>query len=176
MSLVLTEQQQSKVDAQKKVEAELPTYFNASLNQYTTISRDYESFLILQDLTVKTAIISWLSIIRKIQIANKDRDDLVQSAIEFEISDSQQKYDELSNQMSMFDDFKSIFQPDIFSTVPEVQLLVGDCQRPIDEIASRRDRTLHNLTVATYLQNNALPISDAQQKQMDSWNESLTAY
>lgn len=176
MAVELTSEESSLVTSQSKKESDLPSYFNATLNKFITISRDFESFLILLDDTNRQATIQWLSDARQLQVEQTDRDDLVMSAIDFELFDAQQKYEEIAGQIQEFDNFKAKFQASKFAGVVEVGQLLTDLQRPIDELASRRDRAIHSATVATFLQDNYENVTEAQQKQIDSWNESLTAY
>jgi len=174
--LTLTDQENQKVSQQRKKDAQLPTYFNAKLGKAITISRDYEAFLILQSQDTKQTMIQWLSDVRKVQESQTDRDALVVSAIDLELTDSEQKVTEIADQLTKFENFRSKVQASKYSGVIEVGSLLTDLQRGIEELAVRRDRTTHLVTVATVLQETIKGLTANEEKQFESWNESLSAY
>lgn len=181
MALSLDDKVESLVSDRRKKEQELPDYFNSALGTDLKISRDFEAFLILQNDAARNEIIKWLSKARTLEETNADRDKLVVEAISLDLADATQRQTEIATKIQEFTAFKSVITSPQknavdFSGVPEVQLLLRDLQGAMPEIALRRDRLTHQVTMDTLLQKNVTGQSDNDKKQLDSWSEVISVY
>jgi hypothetical protein len=143
--------------------ADLPKFFNAGTQALgdapnETISREFESFLILQSLQSPNKLsdaMLWFSEAATLQLQREDRDNLLSAAYANEKSDALAKLQEFRARSKRFNAFRDSFKrvevgaatenpldypPERFSTVPEISLIMRDSQAAMGEVASGQKR------------------------------------
>lgn len=179
MSLVLTDQEIVKVDKKSRQEAELPTYYSSNLQTNVKISRDFEAYLILSSDDLKTAAIEWIKTVVTLQKVNKERDDLVALATAQERSNAQAQIKGIDNKLKNFNNFRSKFKTTTtFAEVPEVQYLLFDLQRVVEELIAARERCQFDDTAGQVTVRNTdhLVVTQPQIEQLQSWTGVLSEY
>jgi hypothetical protein len=142
------------------------------------ISEDFEAFLILQGRPRNKETVNWLKNASSYSIQDADRDSLINSAIGNETEDSAAGAKEIAPIVEQFNQFRTRFNMTGFEGVTEAGQLLGDLQRPMNEIiilgSKQMHRQMYAKVLGTNLKNSGLTAN--QTKQMNSWFESLTTY
>ena len=176
MAIALTTNESRRVKAQRL--ADKPTYYNAQSGQNSSISDDFEAFLILQSKTAKQEAVSWISQALATQDIDILRDLLLADAITSDQNDASASLQEVERELTRFDEFRSRFTAGKFAGVSEVQSLLSDLQLGLDRLVSQKDRLRH-LEVFDNVQNEillSLGLTEAQIKETGSWIGPLLAY
>lgn len=176
---ILIDANQARIISTKRLKpGQRPKFYNARAGAMTRISEDFEAFLILQGRPKNKETVDWLKKASGYAIQDADRDSLINSCLEKEITDADAAYKELSSIVEQFSQFRSRFNMTGFEGVTEAGQLLADLQRPMGEIMSLGGRAKHRSQCATLvkgaLANNGL--TSKQSKQLNSWFESLTTY
>jgi len=142
--------------------SDLPKFFNAATQSIgedpeESITKEFEAFLILQALQnpdrLSTAM-TWFNEAATLQLARKDRDNLLELAYSNEKADALAKLQEIRTRADRFNVFRSSFTqievgPDDepadypaarFSSVPEIGLIFRDSQAAMGELSSDQKR------------------------------------
>jgi hypothetical protein len=178
MAVLLDDNQASIVSTKRLKPSQRPKYFNASTGALTSISEDFEAFLILQGRPRNKEAVDWLQKAGGYAIQDADRDSLVNLAMENEAADAKAGADELAPVVEQFAAFRQRFNMTGFEGVAEAGQLLADLQRPMNEIITLGSRHGHRLRCARLLKERlaAGGLTAGRSKQMNSWFESLTAY
>jgi hypothetical protein len=179
LTITLTEDEAALVQRKQKNSDELPTYYSASTQIETPISRDFEAFLILSDDQLKTSANDWIKKAADLQKVNKDRDALLALSLEQETFNAQSKMDALDQTLAGFNDFREHFQTTSdFVQIPEVQLFLFDLQRVVETLAIQRDRANFDSVMSQVVQraDDKLTVSDPEIQELQSWTAVLSAY
>lgn len=179
MSIDLSSEEKNIIASKRKPDSELPTYYNASLNKTVTISRDFESFLILLPDSVKQQAISWLNNSVKLSKINTDRDSLIEKMINNDAADASAQIDSVNAELGNFNEFREKFSSDdTFSSVTEVGQIISDMQRSIGELTMTQDRSTHLVILLDILKNRlSSNMNDEKiQEQLRSWSGPLSSY
>lgn len=179
MSLQLTDEEVKKIKGNRKNDSELPVYYDANLQVDVPISRDFESYLLITPDELKTSATQWIGDVVGLQSTNKDRDELVALAFGQEKINSQAKMDSIDSTLSNFNEFRTNFQTDVrFAEIPELQKLLFDLQRVVEELTAARERAEFDNVVCQVIErgNDRLTITEPQIEQLQSWSGVLSAY
>jgi hypothetical protein len=179
IDVVLTPEDQAKVEANQKSDDKLPSYYNADIKQDAQISRDFEAFLILSPTALKTSALSWIQKAKALNRANQLRDELTQLSINQELKNAQAKIAAYDLQLQYFSDFRKNFQSQTaFAGVAEVQKFLSDLQRVIGELVVARERAYFDQTVCkVFLDFDAqAAITDDQVQELQSWSAVISEY
>ena len=170
-NIQLTDQEMSKVSAQTKSDANLPTYYNAQQRQNVKISRDFEAFLILSTSGLKRQATLWIQQIQQLKSDNKDRDTILSEAIKFENTDATAQMTAYATKLNSFDSFRKEFSAGKFASVAEVSTFLGDLQLIIAEMISQRDRSYYNQVFSGLLTTRISYDEETsdKEKQLKSW-------
>ena len=178
MAVLLDATQVALVSTKRLPPTQRPKYFNAVIGAMTTISEEFEAFLILQGRPRNKEVVDWLQKASSYAIQDTDRDSLINAAIANEAEDAKAGAAELSPIIDQFNGFRQRFNMTGFESVAESGQLLADLQRPMNEIITLGARHTHRQVYAKLLReslvNNGLTANQA--KQINSWFESLTTY
>jgi hypothetical protein len=176
MSIIL-DTDQSGIVATKRLK-QRPKYYNATLGYYVIISEDFEAFLILQGRARNKATVDWVQNASNYSIKDADRDALIALALDNETEDATNGYTEIQPIVDQFNTFKNYFNMAGFEGCAECGLLLDDLQSPMNELmgiyAKHKHRIQSSIVIKTYLLDNGM--TQAQNKQLKSWFDPLTAY
>jgi hypothetical protein len=178
MAILLDDSQASLVSTKRLKPAQRPKYFNATLGAMTRISEDFEAFLILQGRPRNKETVDWLQKAGTYSIQDADRDSLINSALENEITDATAGSKELSPIVDQFSKFRQSYNMTGFEGVVEAGQLLADMQRPMNEIITLGARHTHRTLYANIVKARLISkgLTANQSKQINSWFESLTTY
>lgn len=177
MAIYLDENQAQLVATKRLSENKRPKYYDANKKTKVRISADFEAYLILQGKARNKEALDWLSRVNSFAVADADRDSLLDKAMSNELTEAQVAKAELGPIIDQFNGFRTRYQIKGFEGVAEAGQLFADLQRPMGEIISISNRHQHRIVFATTLKGlllNGLTLE--QQKQINSWNEPLSAY
>ena len=171
------------INDQKKLDQDLPTYYNASTKQESPISREFESYLILESKEHKQKTLSWIKDVEKIQFNKVDRDKLLDTYLTNCNENANTKIAELDEKLNNFDDFKSGLlgkeeDPLRYANVTELSLMSQSLQKPIDEMVFMRDKASHEINMVSLMQakQKLTAYNSDTQKELQSWQSSVSAY
>lgn len=176
---ILLDADQARIVSTKRLEPnKRPKYFSAQVGGLIRISEEFEAFLILQGRPRNKETVDWLQKASSYAIHDADRDSLLNSAMENEMTDAKAGAKELAPIVEQFNQFRQRFNMTGFEGVTEAGQLLSDLQRPMNEIITLGSRHTHRQQFAglsqARLTNNGLTAN--QSKQLNSWFESLTTY
>ncbi len=174
----LTTEESNKIKENRKAEENLPTFFSAALNKEIAISRDFEGFLILSSKDTLQNAVGWLDKVLTINSDNIDRNELIEKAITFDAANAAAIVDEINTELGDFNEFREKFVNSKFSSVTEVGQIMSDLQVSFGELTSVQDRASHLIVLLNILKvlQDRQNINDKRQKQIESWNDSLSSY
>ena len=174
----LTAEEENRVLRNRLPAGQLPTYFSSGQRQNVAISRDFESFLILQDRGTLIRARQWLSQAKDLNDDNDDRDSLIEEALTFEQTDAVARRGELDGLLGDFNQFREDFQAGQFTDVTEIGLILDDLQFVIGEVGTLFDRVYHLQTITSILlKRHANDRLDPDRlEQLESWSRPLDAY
>jgi GTPase SAR1 family protein len=179
MALVLTAEEQTKVSKKRRTDAALPTYFSASSKADVSISRDFESFLILSSDDMKTSAIDWINKSLSLNKTNSLRDSLASLVATQEAGNAKLMVDAYDAQLQNFESFRKNFETSSrFGAVEEVNLFLSDLQQVLEELVLNRGRAQFDQTMAALSSNNVnlTGVSQERLEELQSWNSVLSAY
>lgn len=175
MPIELTSDERAKVDAGRRIPR--PTYYNASSQQDTAISEDFEAFCILQDPTTITATLTWLSTTVALAQLRVDRDAIAFEATVVERNDCSEQTDAIATESAAFTAWRSAFQAGKFSDTTEVGLIIRDMQTMAGELFATQDRLKHWAQVIRRVEQRlAQSVTSAQLRETQSWPTPLLTY
>jgi len=156
----------------------LPQFYNSGTKKKQQISRDFESFLLLLESSVKNSAITWLRKVKVVNNTRKDRDEILAMAFDNEIADAKEQYSALSSSVGDFDTFSSEFRDPRYGAVTENGLILAAMQSMIGEKKVYLDRMLHLQTFSEFTKQayNSSKASQDTIKEIDSWITILTEY
>lgn len=171
------------INQQRRDVESLPLYYSADNKRLTQISRDFESFLILQPTEQKQLTLKWVKEANSALEKNVDRDELLLRYAGLRKDDAKLRIEELDEKLNTFDDFKESFLADSeenerWSAVPEVSLLQQSLQQPIDELLLLRDNSFHEFNFAVLVENrtNSDLVNKDTQREISSWQTVVSSY
>lgn len=178
MAITLDENQAKLVATKRLSSAKRPKYYNSEKRKKVTISEDFEAYLILQGRARNKEALDWLNQASEYAIADSDRDALLDYAMANEIVEAQIAKAELGPVIDQFNRFRERFLLKGFEGVAEAGQFFADVQRPMGEIMAISNRHQHRVVAGTILRDLLIKggVTLEQQKQIQSWNEPLTAY
>lgn len=178
MAITLDENQERLVATKRLSVNKRPKYYNAEQRKKVTISADFEAYLILQGRSRNKEALDWLNQAADLAVYDSDRDALLDQAILAEAVEAQVGKAELGPIMEQFNRFRERFLIQGFEGVAEAGQFFADVQRPMGEIIAISNRHQHRIVAAALLKDRLLKggVTLEQQKQIQSWNEPLTAY
>lgn len=175
MAVELDSDERARVEAARL--SDRPKYYSAESLQDTTISADFEAFLILQDPATIGATLSWLTTASLLGDLGLDRRALGFEALLVEQSDVSDQLAEIQTSTAAFNLWKEAFRAGKFSDTPEVGLIVRDLQGQAEELFSQEARVTHRQAVANREQDRLRQgISTAQLRELQSWPTPLLSY
>jgi hypothetical protein len=179
----LSKEELQLINQQKKTDSQLPIYYSKANKKSFVISRDFESYLILQSTTSKQKVNSWLRNVGKIQVNSKDRDSILTRFLTTRKEDAEKRIQEIDEKLNNFDQFKSSLLPDQrtvsnFAGLTELSSLCSVLQANMDELMLMRDHSFHEKNQSALIQNMMVAtVTDADsQKELDSWSNVILAY
>jgi hypothetical protein len=178
MAIQLSAAQAKEVATKRRKPDSRPKYYNAELKSSTTISEDFEAFLILMGRGRTRETLDWLQKTSTLGIDDADRDALVAQALDADTADAIHKYIELRPIVRQFGYFRDRFNMTGFESVAEAGMLLGDLQRAIGEIKVSGDRWNHQRLWDAYVLDllKKKGLTQDQKHQLNSWVNCLTAY
>jgi hypothetical protein len=153
-----------------------PTYFSPVSNANTTISYEFETYLILLENTTKQALLSRLRKAKKAVSADLDRDLLELQATQYENA----YWNAVSSDLTLdLGDYASFSKKELQSTsLPEITALVDSIGTVVERTVFQNDQASNDATV-TALRQNEIEQSTAQasrKKQLQSWIDVIIEY
>jgi len=175
MAVELDSDERARVEAARLPDR--PEYYNAESLQDTTISEDFEAFLILQDPVTIGATLGWLTTTSLLAELALDRKAVAFEALLVEQADTTDRLDELQLSTASFNLWRASFQAGKFSEASEVGLLVRDLQVQAGELFSQEARTIHRQAIVNReRQRQRQSIGNAQLRELQSWPTPLLSY
>jgi hypothetical protein len=177
-----TDAETKLINSYKKKTDELPTYYYAVTKVDTPISRDFESYLILESKEHKQKTLSWIGNVQSITKNTVDRDALAKTYLENRRTDAVTTFNEIDASIKNFNEYKkglfNVGDTHNFAEVLEVSLLAQSLQRPLEEIVFARDRAFHeqimtNIQISRIKRN---AVTTDTQKELSSWQTVVNAY
>lgn len=154
-----------------------PKYFNASTQQDTTITTDFEAFLILQDPVTVAETLTWITATGLLTTKQLERDAIAFEALVIDQQETSNALDEVDETTLLFNTWRESFQAGKFSDTPEVGLLIRDCQATADELFATQDRlTQQDRLLSRVQQTIRQGVSNAQLRELQSWPGPLLTY
>ena len=128
---------------------------------------------------LKESAIRWINQVVSLQQARKDRDALAEQARAKEQQNAQARIADLDGKLQQFEQFRTNFQIDTkFSQIPEVQKLITDLQKVVEDLASERERSQYDDTMSQVISVNQsrFSVTQPQIEQLQSWRSVLSEY
>ena len=176
----LTDAQIQLIAEQSKSNADLPKYYSAAQRTSVPISREFESYLILQTQTHKQETLSWIQSVSAIQTSNVDRDTLLSTYTTNRLNDAKATIAELDVEIQDFNNFqKDLFQGDNSNaTVYELGLLAQSLMQPLDEMIYLQDRSFHEVNMVGFinLKQQTQANTTYTQQELQSWQTVISTY
>lgn len=128
---------------------ERPSYSVPETKSSDKISKDFESYLILQSADDKQNILSWINSLKKVDSALEDRDAILKRYLDIRAEDAAQIIQDVDKDTGDFNKFKASLapgeegKPSRWTELLELNLLARALQRPIDEILIQRETAFH---------------------------------
>lgn len=178
MAITMDENQARLVATKRLSASKRPKYYNSQLRKKVTISEDFEAYLILQGRARNKEALDWLNQASEFAISDSDRDALLDKAMANELVEAQVAKAEVGPVIDQFNRFRERFLLKGFEGVAEAGQFFADVQRPMGEIMAIGNRHEHRVIAANILRDLLIKggVTLEQQKQIQSWNEPLTAY
>lgn len=174
-AIELTGEERSKVDAARLTPR--PEFFNGVTAQQQEISRDFESFIILQDPDTIKSTLDWLAEAGTLTELRDDRNAVLFEALVADIADREARQSEIADVTSEFNEWRANFQAGKFSDVPEVGLIIRDSQATAEELFVAEERANHLEAVQNRVTDRiGQDVSSAQLQELLSWPTPLLAY
>jgi hypothetical protein len=171
-----------KVTKQRKIP--LPKYTSVLTGASTSISEDFEAYLILQPADKKQTILSWINTVKGLELDNTDRDDLLRQWMTIRAEEAALQIEELDEALGGFDEFKRSLtagdeeSPTRFAELVELDLLARALQKPIDELVMMRDEAFHEqnmiLLIKNQLDNEGATTESTSE--LENWSGVIAAY
>lgn len=175
MAVELDSDERAKVDVRRLTPR--PNYYSASLLRETSISEDFEAYLILQDIATISATLTWLTTSGLLATTAIDRNALAFEALLNDQGDTSLQVDEVEDKTSLFEAWRLSFQAGKFSDTPEVSLIINDLQTMADELFAMQERLKHRQQVQQRIESRlSQAISSPQLRQLQSWPTPLLTY
>lgn len=160
-----------------------PLYYDSTQKVLTSISSDFEGFLILQTSESKQKALAWITEATGLDVNRSDQNTILEEYIAIRNADAELRVQEISEVMTKFDDFKTDFLTDgtdssRFADIAEVNIFLTSVQRPLGDIAVRREKAIHERNMAT-LQSSKLQaskITTDTMRELSSWQTVMSAY
>lgn len=164
-----------KVEAARKRNGR-PTYYSADQGTDVEISQDFEAALILIPASAKQECRQRFDAQDEQAERVQKRDGILKAALKVDAENAQDQLTELQEKITTLQSFKEKFQS--FAEVGEIGLLLRDAQLDMDELILAADRAKNRAVVAVALADRVDngSISDALNKERQSWSRVLTEY
>jgi hypothetical protein len=183
MAVNFTPEELEIIGRQAKPTTMLPTYYSSQSKSSIPVGRDFEGFLILQNIDQKQQVLTWLREVNSISEENTDRDELLIRYIGLRSADADTRIAEIDEQMKGFTDFKSnlfsnVEDPAKFAGLVELNVMLQSLQKPVSEMASQRDLAFHekNMAALTLTRLQRSKNDEDTQRELRSWQTVITAY
>jgi hypothetical protein len=175
MAVELDSDERARVEAARLPQR--PSYYNAASLQDTTISQDFEAFLILQDAATIGATLAWLTTTGLLANTALTRSAVAFEALIVEQQDTADQLGEVEESTTAFNAWRAAFQAGKFSDTSEVGLIIRDLQAQAAELFNQEARLVHRRAVANREQDRQRQgISNAQLRELQSWPTPLLSY
>ncbi len=168
---------------QRKPASLRPVYYDATQKVLSTISEDFEAFLILKGSESKQKALSWITDAIKLDTKREDQNVILDQYIGLRSQDAALRTSEISAVMEKYDAFKSDFLTDgtdssRFADISEVNIFLQSVQRPLGDIATRRERAVHetNMSALQLAKLNQSKVSKDTLRELESWQTVMSAY
>jgi hypothetical protein len=171
------------ISSQRRPAGLKPLYYDSVQKSLTTISDDFEGFLILQASESKQKALAWITDATKLDTKRADQNVILEEYIAIRNTDAAVRVSEISKVMTTFDNFKSDFLTDgsdtsRFADISEVNIFLQSVQQPLGDIATRRERAIHEQNMAK-VQGSKLALSKVTSdtiRELESWQTIMSAY
>lgn len=176
----LSAEEANQVSGAAREDGDRPELFIASTGAETEISTDFEVYLILTDIAVRTQIANFFQVI----LDNDPNDlasytELLLEFLEEEISNAEEGKREFADVTEFYDATRTSYTntTDGFTDVSEVNLLQEALANSLGPLAEQRDRFIFNVAALTVLQTRANEGgSDSFTRELESWIRVLVEY
>lgn len=176
----LTAEEADRVAGAARGDGDRPTLFSASSGAENEISSDFEVYLILTDISVRTQVANFFQVI--LDNDPNDLDAYNELLLEFlveEISNAEEGKREFSDVTEFYDTTRASYSntTDGFTDVEEVNLLQEALTNSLGQLAEQRDRFVFNVAALTVLQDRANESGSSEFRQeLESWIRVLVEY
>lgn len=178
-----TTQELNLIAPERKPASLRPVYYDATQKVLSTISEDFEAFLILQGSESKQKALAWITDAIGLDTKREDQNNILGRFIGLRAEDAAKRTSEISQVMEKYDAFKTDFLTDgtdssRFADIAEVNIFLQSVQRPLGDIATRRERAVHETNMATLQQAklDQSKVSKDTLRELESWQTVMSAY
>lgn len=126
MAIELTTDQEKKVSARRK--SARPSVYSPTGGGATTISKDFEAWLILTPKSIKAKAINWVKELQKVE-ADREYEDLLKECLDVEATSLEVQDMDLSSATQAFTDWRSNPSISGYETVTEISWLFQELQQ-----------------------------------------------
>jgi hypothetical protein len=171
--------ERNKVLNQQKSGEDLPSYFNATLRKDVKITREFEAFLILATVNLKSSALQWIQQAVSLNKLDKNRDELLKTAMQNEFDNATLKLDECNLQLDAFTSFQSkFFIQEALNGDPDVQIFLTDLQNTIGTLVVQYDRAYFDQTISKVMLDQLSPVevTTSQLEELQSWTSVISVY
>jgi len=180
MARRLTAEEADKVSQHAREAGDRPTVFVASTGEETEISTNFEVYLIVTDVAVRTQVANFFQVILDNDPNNlASYSELLLEFLEEEISNSEEGKREFAQVTEFYDTTRDAYTNTIdgFSDVGEVTLLQEALTNSLGPLAEQRDRFIFNVSALSVLQARATEGgSSVFRQELESWIRVLVEY
>lgn len=180
MPRALTTEEAQAVAAKAKPEGSRPQVYSAATGQFSQISKDFETFLILSPAGMKAKAATFISTILLFDINNLVvRNNLLKRWCEDEIADIEEEIKGYQDIMDSYDEVRpKLADASLgFEDVPEVNTLLADFTLLLGDFGEQRDSLLFSKAAANVLnirERGKLPAATKQE--IESYARVLLSY
>lgn len=177
LTISLTEDELSKVNSAKKSEDDLPKTYNKVSGTSSPISRDFEAFLILEDLSFKDKVSDKIKSVTANTSTDRDKD-LFDECLENELDEVKEQVAQCASQVGSLNDLKISLQETKYTGISEISSCLSDVLSTSNRVEMINRLMKFKFNYLNILKERFSPESmDEQQiKQTQSWLNPLTAY
>jgi hypothetical protein len=177
LTISLTEDELSKVNSAKKSDSDLPKVYNKVSGTSSQISRDFEAFLILEDLSFKDKVSDKIKSVTANTSTNREKD-LFNECVENEMEEIKEQLSQCASKVGSLNDLKISLQKTKYSGIAEISSCLSDILSTSNTLEMINRLTKFKYNYLNLLKTKFTPEAyDEQQiKQTQSWLNPLTAY
>jgi hypothetical protein len=172
-----TKEEQKLLDTKKREAGDRPTYYDADTESHIEITGTFENFLILASKEFKEKALQWVNETTKKEADSGLKDELLSLAIEKDVEYITSIYNEVSDKVRKYIDFKKTMKDLKDANAQEVGIMLDSLQAGMEEILYYFDKYefLQKLLTAITQRSEEI-INPEKLKERQSWANPILEY